>query len=772
MRRPSLLAFVLVFTPVAPAASQERGVVRGVVLDDATAEGIAHASVAIVGTTLRLAVGPDGTFRIAGVPPGAARVNARALGYRPLDTEIVVRAGDTTSLTIRMTAAPYVLGRVRTEAAATERRRFEEIAEVGAITMSRRTASAVPSVGEPDLLRVVQLLPGVTTRSDYTAGYNVRGGESDQNLVLLDGIPIYNPFHLGGMFSTFIDEMVSELELLTGGFPAPHGGRLSSVLDVRSAEEARQRLHGTASVSLLASSLAIGSALPNARDSWGLGLRRTYADQVIGAVTDEVLPYHFRDGQAHFTRVFRNGGTLSFTAYDGADVFDARLTDLEDSTTVDPGRFQLSWGNTAAGLTLAIPLRDGRLPLFGVRLGDTANVVQRLSVTRFRTGFDLGDGSLTFRNRVVEWRAQGALHSRAGAHDLGAGYEASSHDVRYIVTSPATDALLYRLEQRPGALALWAEDQWRAGERLLLRGGVRGEMVGGTGRSFLSPRAAAKIFLSRDLAVTLAGGRHAQWMHSLRDEDLPVRIFDFWLASDAALPVSTAWHGIAGVERWFGDTRLARVEGWIKRYYDLLEPNPADDPDARGDEFLATEGGAYGVDVHLRQFERGPFSGWLSYGYGLAKRWRAEPRWFPAQDRRHSLQAIAAWRLPDRWMLSTHFGFGTGTPYTPIIGQIVRRVYDGVRNGWDTGIQTRDIEPVGGERNSGRYPPYHRLDVSVEREFRLRHGMRLRPYAQIINLYDRRNVFTYTWSYTANPPTKRAISQFPIVPSIGFTLDF
>ena len=767
-------AVTLLLFGAAPVAAQERGAVRGTVLEEITGEPIGVANVMVVGTTHRATTDVNGSFLIRGVAAGPARISVRALGFLPVELEATIPSGGTAEVSIRMTQAPYVLGRVRTEAAATERQRFEDVAEVGAVTMSRRTASSVPSVGEPDILRVVQLLPGVTARNDYSSGYNVRGGESDQNLVLLDGMPIYNPFHLGGMFSTFIDEAVSEIELLTGGFPSPHGGRLSSMLDVRSAEEARQGVHGAASVSLLASSLVIGGALPSATDSWQVGVRRTYADKVIGAFTDRVLPYHFRDAQAHYTHVFRNGGSLSFTAYDGVDDFDARFRDETDSALVEAGHFELSWGNTAAGVTLDIPLRDGSLPLGGgmrIPLGDTANFTQRFSVSRFNNGLNLGEGALTFRNRVVEWRAQAEVTARTGEHRYGLGYEVSAHRVRYRSASEATDALLFGLAQQPSAIALWVDEQWRPWERLMVRVGARGETVTGTGWSRISPRAAVKLFLSRDLAVTAAGGRYAQWMHSLRNEDLPLRIFDFWIASDAALPVSEALHGLLGVERWFGDARLARVEGYVKRYYDLLEPNSADDPDVRGDEFTVTEGGAYGVDVHLRQFERGAFSGWLSYGYGLSKRWHTR-RYFPAQDKRHSGQLIATWRLPRRYTLSSHFGFGTGTPYTPIVGQIVRRVYDGVRNEWDTGIATREIQPVGGERNSRRYPAYHRMDVSIEREFTLRRGQKLRPYLQIVNVYDQRNVFTYNWSYTENPPTKTAVSQFPIVPSLGFTLEF
>src|SRR5581483_6618281 len=170
-----------------------------------------------------------------------------------------------------------VLNAVRTQARPPDRDLFESRPSVGTVQMTARAAEGVPSFGEPDIIRVVQLLPGVEARNDFTTGLNVRGGESDQNLILIDGFPIYNPFHLGGLFSTFIDPTVRDVSLMTGGFPARYGGRLSSVLDVHSAEEVRPGVHGQADVSVLASTLDLGGAFANGRGSWSVAGRRTYA---------------------------------------------------------------------------------------------------------------------------------------------------------------------------------------------------------------------------------------------------------------------------------------------------------------------------------------------------------------------------------------------------------------------------------------------------------------------------------------------------------------
>ncbi len=219
--------------------------IAGRVLDAERAEPRAGAAISIVGTTQGALADADGRFVISAVAAGERTIRAHLLGYAALDRVVVVRAGDTTRVELRLQAEAQVLNAVRTEARPIDRELFDSRPAVGTVQITARAAEGVPKLGEPDVLRIVQLLPGVEARNDFSTGFNVRGGEADQNLILLDGYPIYNPFHVGGLFSTFIDPTVGDITLMTGGFPARYGSRLSSVLDVHSADEARAGLHGT-----------------------------------------------------------------------------------------------------------------------------------------------------------------------------------------------------------------------------------------------------------------------------------------------------------------------------------------------------------------------------------------------------------------------------------------------------------------------------------------------------------------------------------------------
>jgi hypothetical protein len=162
--------------------------------------------------------------------------------------------------------------------------------------------------------------------------------------------------------------------------------------------------------------------------------------------------------------------------------------------------------------------------------------------------------------------------------------------------------------------------------------------------------------------------------------------------------------------------------------------------------------------------------GWLSYSYGIARHERDGVIWAPGNDRRHDLNLVATWQLR-RYRVGARFGYATGTPYTPIVGQIARRVYDPSNDTWGTGNPQVYLEPLGGARNSARFPANQRLDLDVSREMRLR-GATVAPYLSIVNAYNAHNVFVYIYDYSNDHPTRQAYSQLPVLPSVGVRLAF
>jgi hypothetical protein len=576
---------------------------------------------------------------------------------------------------------------------------------------------------------------------------------------------------MGGLFSTFMDATVGSIELLTGAFPARYDGRLSSVLDVRSAEDTRPGVHATADISVLATTARAAGALGSeGHGSWSLAARRTYADAIASTFSSDNFPYHFTDLEGHAAYTLPGGWRFAVTGYGGRDVLDLDLASLVSDSTVSRasnGTWAFDWGNRVVGGSIG---RTFTTPL-GWLLGDSLSIEQGVSTSGFTTRLDLGDGSVTQRSTIHDWRASGSVTANGAHSDRSFGREVASMHVRYASSSAQTGTTDFDILQHPISYAAWLDELWRISSRWMMEGGLRGErLTHGRDWAALSPRLSVKYFATPTLAFTAAGGRVAQPLHSLAG-DSPFEFFDVWLTSDQYIPVETAWHWVVGAERRLQTSSL-RVEGYLKRYDEVLDANPSEDPSRRGDEFLSATGLAYGVDFLARwqaREGRGP-SGWLSYSYGLVRHEREGVRWAPGNDRRHDLNVVATWKLA-RYRLGARFGYATGTPYTPMIGEVTRRVYDPATDSWGTGNPPIYIEPLGGAKYSARYPPTQRLDLDVSREMMIR-GATIAPYLSIVNAYNARNVFVYIYDYSTDKPTRRGYSQLPILPSVGVRIAF
>jgi len=354
----SITAFAIAIPTV---SAGQTGAISGSVAQAASGAPLAGAAVVLAGTGRGALVDTLGRFTITDLRAQSHRVEVRRQGYEPQSRLVVVRAGETTFVSFALALSTQVLGAVRTEATAADRELFLTRPSLGTTSLNSRSVTAVPRLGEADIIRVIQLLPGVGARNDFSTGFNVHGGEADQNLILIDGYPIYNPFHLGGLFSTFMDATVRDVTLMTGAFPARYGGRLSSVLDVRSAAEGRPGLHGSAELSLLGSTAMLSAPISD-RGSWLVAARRTYADLVVGAFSDEVLPYHFYDLHGHAAYRLPGDWWIALTGYGGNDVLDADLSEVDDDSvaaTAAEGNLFFRWGNSVVGATLSKTITGG-----------------------------------------------------------------------------------------------------------------------------------------------------------------------------------------------------------------------------------------------------------------------------------------------------------------------------------------------------------------------------------------------------------------------------
>jgi len=722
------------------------GYVRTV--EDSTA--LPGVAVDVIGLPQSASTDSAGFFALRRLPARDHQLVFHRVGV--LSDTLPVALG-TDSIEVYLVSQAVQLAPVVASGESPSRRRFEQSAQASAVTISAEIIQEMPALLEADVIRTVQLLPGTIAVNDYTVGYNARGGEADQNLIQLDGVTIFNPSHLGGLFSTFDAAAVGDIEYLTGGFPAHYAGRLSSVLDVRT-RPGSMRWGVSGQISLLSSKLLFEGPLPFKHSSFLVAARRTYADRVVQWFTDEVLPYYFADGVAKASVPLPTGGMLSLTGYLGSDVL--RWEFAQPDPDVEPLALNVDWGNRLLGLNYD-----------DLAFGKPFKV--HASITEFGTTVGFVPSIVQIDNDVQLLTAKVEVSLSPGAtHDVRVGGGVEDYRMLYDFRSEALSTVYLDQTYQPRVWSAFIDDQWRPNGWLLLRPGIRVEAVqGGADEATVAPRLAVKAFLSHDFALTGSVGRYYQPIHSLRDHNSPWSFVDFWIGADSATPVGRADHAVLGFERWFNPSLSLSVEGYYKAFSNVLNYNIADDNRVRGDEFVIMNGDSWGVDVLLRKFA-GNWNGWLSYSFGKSRRRDPVQQFPPAHDRRHFLNLVVNGPGPLGSRMSVRWGYGSPLPYTEVLGEWSHREYVVGANGFSDS----DNEPIADPRlNQARYPHYSRLDLSFRWQARVFGGV-LRPFLQIVNVYNRGNIFLYVFDYTNSPGTRQGVSQLPFIPSVGVEFEF
>ena len=786
---PFLQALLLgwVFAGSLAAQTQEPGALQGRIRDTDNLP-IAGALIRLFppgGETAVRGVESDdlGYFHLEPVTPGPYRVEVERLGYRSVSRRVTIEPGGRTHVDLILPTDVLALEGISVEAERSrERVRFEEEAGITVRELAGGEIKALPGLVEADPVRAVEVLPGVVTTSDFSSAFNVRGGSADQNLILLDGFPVFNPTHLGGFFSVFNGDMVERTELRSGGFPPRYGGRVSSVLDIRS-DAGDGTFRGDGGISLLASRLALAGALPNraqeimglSRADWRISGRRSYFDQILRPVFD--FPYHLTDLQGVFQGWTRGGNRLSVTAYSGRDVLALTNLDPEDF----PLRIDWDWGNDVVGLSFTHPREDGGW--WDIKTGYSG----------FSSGLSFPDFEDTrFESDIGEAMLEADLELRPSPYlTLTAGAGGRLRRASNLVSTGGT--VFFQSDGEGLGSSGYVQAQWKPGVAWLLEGGIR---VDGwdpeEGQSLVvpSPRFSVKRFVAGDgWAVKASAGRYAQFLHSIRDEEVPLGL-DTWILAGARAPHVASDQAQLGVEGYPAEDWFASLEGYYRTFDGVVTLNFADNPNDPGDDYLPGTGIAYGVDFFLRK-SRGATTGWLSASWLKVTRSFPDFRsgldpaptvtYPPVFDRRVDLDLVLRRELRPGLEAGLRWNFGTGLPYTRPLGSyayLSPSVLPGGRLEWEAadpeeGNQGDDglLGVVLEERNRARYPSRHRLDVSLR--WTLERGWgRMVPYLSILNVYNQKNVFFYFFEYDEDPPVRTGISMFPFLPTLGLEVSF
>ncbi len=726
--------------------AQQSATISGFIRDKANKESLPYATVAIKELKIGTATNIEGYYAIPSIPEGEYTVTVTLLGYQTSTFPIDTRKNKRIVKDIFLSDQAVQVSEVIVEAEKEEEKRSTQ---TGRISMQAKDIAQLPTIGEADVFRALQMMPGVKATSEISTGLNIRGGSTDQNLILLDGTVVYNPSHLFGFFSTFNNDAIKDIVLMKGGFPAEYGGRLSSVLNVTNIDGDRVSTHGKASISML--STRVTGEGPIGNGSWFLSGRRTYFDKLIdwaGLDTGaNALPlYYFYDANLKLNQDFGEDDKVSFVGYLGDDDLIFKVGD---------GELELNmlWGNRTGALKWTHVFSQ---TLF-------SNITASYSKYKAIIGGDLGGTGFSNVNSVQDYSVRADVDFFAtNDHLVKLGVWWSQYDIRY---RESFDGDPYEFKERPAQISFYGQDEWTINERWKAQFGLRVEYQDLTKHITLGPRVNVRFNIDEYSTLKLASGMYYQFLNAVpAGSDNGFSPFDIWVPLNEKMNPSRSTDFVLGYENSFFEDVKISVETYYKRYRDvLLFKREITQTLDVSELFYVGQGRSYGLEFFIQK-QSGQLTGMI--GYTLAWTHRTfdalnEGREFmPKFDRRHDLTLAGNYQFDELWKLSSVFTFSTGQSYTPATG-----VYQDV----STGNPNTVVIP--GELYSKRLLPYHRWDLSLHKKITM-FDLDGSWYFQIFNVYNYRNIWFKNFDYSENPIEVTDVKLLPIIPSFGVEFKF
>ncbi|MDR1865875.1 MAG: TonB-dependent receptor [Bacteroidales bacterium] len=771
--------------------------ISGYLRDSLTTENLIGATVHLPSGSLGTSSNRYGFYSLT-LPEGEVEIVYSHVGYATRVHSFTLRSD--TVISLSMNGALWL---DEVEVTASKADRIQDRTQMSAIHVHPAQVKALPALlGEVDVLKVLQLMPGIQSGGEGSSGLYVRGGGPDQNLILLDGVPVYNASHLFGFFSVFNADAINNIELLKGGFPARHGGRVSSVIDINMKEGNSQQFHGEGSLGVVAAKLTLEGPIVKDRTSFIVSARRTYIDLLArplikamneGSTTNVMAGYYFYDLTAKINHRISSRDRIYLSAYMGDDKFYVDTDNENDDYSVS--RFKnsagLKWGNITAAFRWN--------HIFTNRIfGNTT-----LTYSRYRMNIF---SKLWETDPLTNTEQYYGMDYLTGIEDLSGRMAfdylpSPNHYVRF------GGSLIYHVFN-PGAIGMtaeipidfggkkiftyeydvYAEDDIRLGDRLKTNVGVHWSAFSVRGRFYhvLQPRMAARYLLTDELSVKASYSRMAQYVHLLTNSNLGLPT-DLWVPTTDLLRPQRSDQVAAGIAHNFRGYELS-LEGYYKTMRNVIEYKEGasvfDVHNQWEDKVLQGEGRSYGMEV-FAQKKTGTFTGWIGYTLSWSDRLFDDlnqgRRFNYKYDRRHDLSVVAVKRFGKRVEISGTWVFGSGGCITLPVG-----IYDAYTP-FDVNAQMKDVIAYG-ERNGYRMAPYHRLDLSVSLIRKKRWGER-RWIFGAYNVYNRKNPYymdietntRYDGSPYSSVPDGGGvarqyrymqISLFPVIPSVSYQFKF
>ena len=783
MRKWYLLIFILHWTLV--GVTQEKLTLNGYIKDGLSGETLIGANILVKGTGKTVTSNNFGFFSIT-LNKGKYQLSCSYIGYQTKEFDLDLNI-NTEQLIQLLPNAATILQDVTVSA----RRRDNNVktAQMGKIELSVNTAKALPAfLGEVDILKTLQLMPGVRNAGEGNAGFYVRGGGPDQNLILLDDAVVYNTGHLFGFFSVFNSDAIKNVSLIKGGMPAQYGGRLSSVVDIAMKEGNNNKTQIDAGIGLIASRFSIQGPIKSKKSSFIVSARRTYIDAITKPLISKSSDfygsgYYFYDLNAKMNFQISEKDHLYISGYFGRDKFNFNNAARSFKTLID-------WGNATSTVRWN--------HVFNKKLFSNTTLVY--NDYHFNLNGAQNDFNINLSSGIRDLTAKTDFDYYASPeHKLKFGVQFTHHTFLPNIVSGNQDSVVFTPNNASKKFAReWAvylQDDWEINTKLKLNLGLRYSLFQQTGKytnysrdnngnkldstvygagqivqqyGGLEPRATLRYTLNETSSVKAGITRNLQYIHLVTNagSSLPT---DLWVPSTLRVKPQLSWQYAAGYFKNFNSGMFeTSVEVYYKTMENQIEYREGYTPSLKDpeEEFVFGRGWSYGAEFFINKV-KGRLTGWI--GYTLGWTWRKFPdlnqgQQYPSRyDRRHDLSVVANYTINDKWKIAGVFVYGTGNAISVperfyFIGGVLSQQYSGI--------------------NAYRMRAYHRMDIAATYTPKPK---KERKYTtnwvfSLYNAYSRANPYFLYFDQegsasngTLNVSAKQ-VSLFPVLPSVTWNV--
>ena len=768
------------------AFSQNKITISGYAKDAQSGETLIGATISVRGQTKGISTNQYGFYSLT-LTEGNYELICSYVGYQPLLSSVELTKDKLFNFNL-------VPRDALTEVVITSNKRDVNVknAQMGKFVLPIEQIKAVPAfLGEVDLIKTIQLLPGVRNAGEGSAGLYVRGGGPDQNLILLDDAIVYNTGHLFGFFSIFNSDAIKNVSLIKGGMPAQYGGRLSSVLDISMKEGNDKKFQVEGGIGAIASRLSIQGPIKKDKASFIISGRRTYIDVLAKPFISKTSQfngsgYYFYDLNAKLNYKFSEKDRLYISGYFGRDVFD--FANGKQSLNI-----KIPWGNATGSIRYN--------HIFNKRLfGNTTAVFNNYNFTfnALQNNFSI---KLASGIRDISLKQDFDLYPFTG-HKVKFGGLYTYHKFTPSVVSGTQDSIEFKplnaQAKYAHEAALYVQDDWEINDRIKINAGLRYSLfqqvgpfkifqtdanlnridstVYGNGQPVktyggLEPRFTMRYAINDATSIKGSVTRNLQYIHLVSNSGTTLPT-DLWVPSTYKVKPQISWLYATGLFKNFKEnTYETSVEIYYKQMANQIEyeegytPNTLEDTE---NYFTFGKGWSYGTEFFINK-TKGRLTGWI--GYTLSWTWRKFPALnfgekYPAKyDRRNDMSIVAIYELSKRWKMSGTFVYGSGNAAT-----LPQRFY------LVNGVLTQEYSRI----NEYRLPAYHRIDIAaiLTPKKNINRKWKSEWVFSIYNVYSRQNPYFIYFDQTGSPldgtlkVQGKQVSLFPIIPSVTFNFKF